>query len=237
VNIRRDIQTFNIRFDYSSEDKTRFVKEEFLDYNLIHQTIDKSSPLNPIQMSPSNTTPPPIVNKEDLFNIEGMPPLDNDKLKFICCIDINHNESENEDNENILESFIEKDNKFTPIIDKIITNNDSISNDELTIVTNELEKKKPTAEKFLFCLLKYYINQENSVQVQSLVNLHHLANMLLIIVEKTITRNRIFYLNYLIMYISEKTFYINPDNMFNKCYLCQLLSKNKVFKNKRLSRI
>ena len=232
VNIRRDIQTFNIRFDYSSEDKTRFVKEEFLDYNLIHQTIDKSSPVNPIQMSPSNTTPPPIINKEDLFNIEGMPPLDNDKLKYICCIDVNHNEPENEDNENILESFIEKDNKFTPIIEKIITNNDSISNDELTIVTYELEKKKPTAEKFLFCLLKYYINQENSVQVQSLVNLHHLANMLLIIVENTIKRNRIFYLNYLIMYISEKTFYINPDNMFNKCYLCQLLSMNKVYNNK-----
>ena len=232
VNIRRDIQTFNIRFDYSSEDKTRFVKEEFLDYNLIHQTIDKSSPVNPIQMLPSNTTPPPIINKEDLFNIEGMPPLDNDKLKYICCIDVNHNEPENEDNENILESFIEKDNKFTPIIEKIITNNDSISNDELTIVTYELEKKKPTAEKFLFCLLKYYINQENSVQVQSLVNLHHLANMLLIIVENTIKRNRIFYLNYLIMYISEKTFYINPDNMFNKCYLCQLLSMNKVYNNK-----
>ena len=153
VNIRRDVQTFNIRFDYSSEDKTRFVKEEFLNYNLIHKSIDNSPSLNLTQPSSSKTASPPIIHKEDLFNIEGMPSLDNDKLKYICCIDINHNEPENEENENILVSFIEKDNKFTPVIDKIITNKDSISNDELTLVTYELEKKKPTAEKFLFCLL------------------------------------------------------------------------------------
>ena len=113
-----------------------------------------------------------------------------------------------------------------------MTSNESITNDEFGIVTYEIDKKKNAAEKFLYCLLKFYTKPANSVQIQTLVNLHHLANIFLVIIEKTINKPEIFFLNFLLLYFSEKTYYINPENMFNKCYLCQLLSKNKVFKNK-----
>ena len=226
INIRRDIKTFNLRFDSLNENKTRFTKEEFLNYDLIRKTIETST-----ATGNSLSTQPFTNQKHEIFNVEGFPSLDNDKHIFLSNMDINRVIQDQEDDEKIVKSFIETDNKFSPIIEKIMVSDDSISNDEFGIITYEIDKKKNAAEKFLYCLLKYYTKSANSVRIKSIVNLHHLSNMLLVIVEKTITKNDIFFLNYLIMYIAEKTFYINPENMFNKCYLCQLLSKNKAFKN------
>ena len=44
--------------------------------------------------------------------------------------------------------------------------------------------------------------------------------------------NDYFEMNFAIIYISEKTNYINPDNKMNKIYLCSLIYKNKQLTNK-----
>ena len=227
INIRRDIKSFDLRFDYLTQTKTRFTKEEFLNYDLLRKTGETSN-----SSGPSSLIQTTVNQKPEIFNVEGFPNLDNEKQKYLCNMDINSVNPNKDEDEEILESLVEHDNKFSPIIEKLMTSNESITNDEFGIVTYEIDKKKNAAEKFLYCLLKFYTKPANSVQIQTLVNLHHLANIFLVIIEKTINKPEIFFLNFLLLYFSEKTYYINPENMFNKCYLCQLLSKNKVFKNK-----
>lgn len=220
INIKRDIKIYKNQFDCYIN-KIRLQKEKFLDYEFFKKGEVTSTNKNIITSSEKANT---------LATIESVSKEDNMKDTFICNIDISHIPKE-DDGEDDIEQLFEKDSKFAPIVAKLMTSKQSISNDELGFILYEIDKKKKGAEKFIGCVFTYY-KKNIYVNINCLENLHHLGNILLMIVANTLNNSEIFNLNFAIMYIAEKTVYINPDNIFNKCYLCKIISKNKVFKSR-----
>ena len=221
INIKRDISIFKNHFSYTLN-KIRFPKEIFLSFDFYKKPSECSLLLS---------------DTANLAQIESVSKDKSQKDHFICNIDISNIHKEEEDNET---QFFEIDEKLSPIVEKIMTSKTSISNDELGSIIYQIDKNKKGSENFLGCVFSYY-KKHVFVNIQCLDNLHHLANIIVMIVANTLNNVNAFNLNFAIMYIAEKTVYINPDNIFNKCYLCNLLSKNKVFKNRdywtRLMRI
>lgn len=219
INIKRDVTIFRNRFDYYTN-KIRLPKEKFLNYDFFKKSSEPNS---------SNNKNIITSDKVVIAKLESITKEDSTKNNFICNIDISH--IQKEDNDETQEQILESEPKFFPIAEKIIKGKESISNDELSSILYEIDRKKNGAEKFIGSLFGYY-KKNIYVNISCLENLHHLANILLMIVANTLNNNDIFNLNFAILYIAEKTIYINPDNIFNKCYLCKLLSKNKVFKSR-----
>ena len=209
INIKRDIKIYKNQFDCYIN-KIRLQKEKFLDYEFFKKGEVTSTNKNIITSSEKANT---------LATIESVNKEDNMKDTFICNIDISHIPKE-DDGEDDIEQLFEKDSKFAPIVAKLMTSKQSISNDELGFILYEIDKKKKGAEKFIGCVFTYY-KKNIYVNINCLENLHHLGNILLMIVANTLNNSEIFNLNFAIMYIAEKTVYINPDNIFNKCYLCK----------------
>lgn len=70
------------------------------------------------------------------------------------------------------------------------------------------------------------------LQFQNYLNMHHLANIFYNISTSIDTPNHNFYdLNFAIIFIGERSYYLDEKTQ-NKCYLCSLLSKNKLYSRK-----
>jgi hypothetical protein len=124
---------------------------------------------------------------------------------------------------------IKDDTNFQRIINDLINSPEAITNDELMYVINNIENNIEKSKIFLCYLLVYY-QKDTFVKINCIFNLYHLSNFLLIIINNS--QNVNFDLNFVIIFIAERTIFLNPENIFNKCYLCKLLSKNKIFQEK-----
>ena len=205
INLKRDIKIYNNSLDFKNENKIRFPIEQFLNYEIFKKSdLKEKNKLSFLQLEPSEKIVGSGKNKS----------LDNLEI-----IQIQNEEIKNKD------QTLEKN------VEKLMNEEQILINDDLTYIINQIELNKNNSILFIKYLSIFY--KDNCfVKIKSLDNLHHLSNLLSIIINNTKTLKEILYLNFIIIYIAEKTVYLNPDNIFNKCYLTKLLSKNKIFSQK-----
>ena len=219
INLKRDQKIFDNVFNHKIENDNkilkRFTNEQFLDYEIIKKN---NYDLIDIQNSNSNKDDKAIILTE-----EEIKKLNLAKENSMDAIEIKKLQKEVD----LLN--IKDDSNFQRIINDLINSPEAITNDELMYVINNIENNIEKSKIFLHYLLVYY-QKDTFVKIKCIFNLYHLSNFLLIITNNS--QNMNFELNFIIIYIAERTIFLNPENIFNKCYLCKLLSKNKIFQDK-----
>ena len=207
INIKRDIKVYNNTLDFKNENKIRFPIEQFLNYEIFKKSESKGKISNNLYF---------IQNQfdEKILGFENIKSLDN--IEFLQLIK---------------EDIKTKDTTLVNNIEKLINNTKPLPNDDLTYTINQIEENKNNSIVFMKYLSSYY--KDNAfVEIKCLENIHHLSSLLSIILTNSQSIKEILYLNFILIYLAEKTVYINPENKFNKCYLSKLISKNKLFSEK-----
>ena len=208
INIKRDLKIYNNTLDFKNENKIRFPIEEFLNYEIFKKSESKDKINNNLHFIQTQFG-------EKILGFENNKSLDN--IEFLQLIN---------------EDIKTKDTTLENNIEQLINNIKPLSNDALTYNINQIELNKNNSILFMKYLSSYYKNNA-FVEIKCLENIHHLSSLLSIIINNSISIKEILYLNFILIYIAEKTVYINPENTFNKCYLSKLLSKNKLFSQKK----
>ena len=203
INIKRDLKIFDNLIVYRKNDKKRFSSEIFLNFN-----VYKKTELNIVVSKLKKFESLFFKNNEKILGVETFTNFD--RLEII--------QLQNEE-------IGEKDLVLDKNIEKLIKNKDPITNEELMYIINKIETKNNNSKLFLQSLSNYY--QNNSfVEIKCLNNLYHLSNFLSILINNIKSNKIHFYLNFIIIYIAEKTIYYDINNSFNNYYLSKLL-KNK----------
>ena len=203
INIKRDLKIFDNLIVYRKNDKKRFSSEIFLNFNVYKKT-ELNIVVNKLKKFESLF----FKNNEKILGVETFTNFD--RLEII--------QLQNEE-------IGEKDLVLDKNIEKLIKNKDPITNEELMYIINKIETKNNNSKLFLKSLSNYY--QNNSfVEIKCLNNLYHLSNFLSILINNIKSNKIHFYLNFIIIYIAEKTIYYDINNSFNNYYLSKLL-KNK----------
>ena len=203
INIKRDLKIFDNLIVYRKNDKKRFSSEIFLNFN-----VYKKTELNIVVSKLKKFESLFFKNNEKILGVETFTNFD--RLEII--------QLQNEE-------IGEKDLVLDKNIEKLIKNKDPITNEELMYIINKIETKNNNSKLFLKSLSNYY--QNNSfVEIKCLNNLYHLSNFLSILINNIKSNKIHFYLNFIIIYIAEKTIYYDINNSFNNYYLSKLL-KNK----------
>ena len=208
INIKRDLKIYNNTLDFKNENKIRFPIEQFLNYEIFKKSESKDKINNNLHFIQYQFG-------EKILGFENNKSLDN--IEFLQLIN---------------EDIKTKDTTLENNIEQLINNTKPLSNDALTYNINQIELNKNNSILFMKYLSSYYKNNA-FVEIKCLENIHHLSSLLSIIINNSISIKEILYLNFILIYIAEKTVYINPENTFNKCYLSKLLSKNKLFSQKK----
>ena len=216
INLKRDQKTFENIFNHKIEIENnlfkRFTNEQFLDYEIF-----KKNNSDLIDNQNNNSTENSIILTE-----EEIKKLNLSKENSMDFIEIKKLQKE-------IDLLNKKDDaNFQRIINDLINSPEAITNDELMYVINKIENNIEKSKIFLYYLLIYY-QKDTFVKINCIFNLYHLSNFLLIIINNSQSGN--FDLNFIMIYIAERTIFLNPENIFNKCYLCKLLSKNKIFQD------
>ena len=207
IGVKRDLKIYNNALDFKNENKIRFPIEEFLNYEIFKKSESKDKINNNLHFIQYQFG-------EKILGFENNKSLDN--IEFLQLIN---------------EDIKTKDTTLENNIEQLINNTKPLSNDALTYNINQIELNKNNSILFMKYLSSYYKNNA-FVEIKSLENIHHLSSLLSIIINNSISIKEILYLNFILIYIAEKTVYINPENTFNKCYLSKLISKNKLFSEK-----
>ena len=203
INIKRDLKIFDNLIVYRKNDKKRFSSEIFLNFN-----VYKKTELNIVVSKLKKFESLFFKNNEKILGVETFTNFD-----ILEIIQLQN------------EEIGEKDLVLDKNIEKLIKNKDPITNEELMYIINKIETKNNNSKLFLKSLSNYY--QNNSfVEIKCLNNLYHLSNFLSILINNIKSNKIHFYLNFIIIYIAEKTIYYDINNSFNNYYLSKLL-KNK----------
>ena len=195
-----------------------------------------------------------ICHKDEKFYMKELAKFKNNKTnnripeeKFVSFNDyyeVNKNKIKKDSfnyelsNENIKKTIIKDEKELKTFINNLL--NDFIGEEEINPELMAklfcmLKTKKIEVDKiFIDCLLD--LKTSSSIKFTNLKNLNHLSNILSYITLKNSSiLEKNFELNFKIIFISEKIFYLNKINN-NKVYLSAILSKNKYYRTKHFWR-
>ncbi len=192
INAEDDINSFNVRFNYTYVNHTRIPKEEFINYDIYRRNLEKVMAANSLALE----------NSSDASTEQG-------------------SVNQPEDREKLIDNFFKE----------IRTREDEISIEDLGMLMENLYNNMPFCKLLIDRFLIVY-KSCLSVNIPNYQNFHHLGNILLTMINSLDVKSEYFEMNFAIIYISEKTHYINPDNNINKIYLCSVISKNKFLADK-----
>lgn len=105
--------------------------------------------------------------------------------------------------------------------------------EDLSIVITQLNNNINFCQTFIDTILVNY-KTNLFINIPNYQNFHHYSYILVSISNSIETHKELFEMNFAIMYIAEKTYYINKDNHYNKIYVCRYLSQNKLFSSKQM---
>ena len=206
INVKNDVRKYEKLMSFLNNNGKRFSEEQFLNYELYRKKLSNNN----------SSTNNKILNSLLLTA--------NDKILGFSC-------GTHYDNFEIrklqLKEFEEKNTKVSNII-KIIFSSVTLGTDDLMYVINFIEGNKNNS-MYVMKELSVYYEKTILITLSSIENLHHLSNILLIIMNNVQIFKEIFDLNYVIIYMAEMTLYRDPNNFDNKFYLCDLISNNKMF--------
>jgi hypothetical protein len=209
VKIEDDVKIFEEKFNYLNKNNERIPKEEFLNYDIYRRNLERILNNNQIMVggNMTNITNVIVNTSEDYSSHSG------------STVNTSILSEEEEDSVNIF-------------FRNLRTDENEVAMEDFAKVMEKLDGNITYSQHFIDKLLLHY-KSNLYVKFQNYQNLHHMANILLTITNNTETKRELFEINFAVIYIAEKTLYINPDNIYNKVYLCKLLSKNKVYSDKK----
>ena len=210
INPKIDLKTYENCFNNKLNNEKRFTLEKFLDYQNKENSQNKN-----------------------LINING-PILDEEiiqKLGFDSKNNLINNFEIIQFRKNI-ENTKKDNSKLENIIKNIIYSENKITEDELSFIITNLVSNYENSKLFINSLIFYY-EKDSFVKIKNKVNFNNLLSILLIIINNVKDKKDNYEINYILIYIIERTIYLNSDDLYNKNYLSKNLGKNNSFKNKK----
>ncbi len=206
ISLKNDIKKYEKIMSFLNDNGKRFPDEQFLDYELYRKKISNND--STIKNKVLNSLL--LTTNDKILGFSSGTHYDNFEIRKLQ-----------------LKEFENKNNKISNII-KVIFSTETLGTDDLMYVINFIEGN-PNNSMYVMKELSIYYEKTILITLSSIENLHHLSNILLIIMNNVQIFQEIFDLNYVIIYMAEKTLYRDPNNFDNKFYLCDLISNNKMF--------
>ena len=183
-----------------NENKRRFLLEKFLDYKILRNNALKADKNK-------------LNNKFSTANL--------DIKKFLKILNLGKK------NEEKIEFKTQEQKYIYEYLINIIENNNKIDDNKYKYISDFI---KNNSDNILF-VMDILLNQckKSFIKISNIDNLYLLSDLLNSIIIEGTKNNNIFEVCYIAIFIAEKTIYFNKDNIYNKCYLCKVLSKQQIF--------
>jgi len=203
INIRRDLKLYEHDFNHlNSSSKKRFMKENFLNYDLRRRNSKVGNE--------NNNEEELSIDDQDSKYMKALQILELGKDDFIDITSLN-------------DSDIELDNYIVKLLDQ----EDKIT-DEVHLKLIEFYKDDIShTKRFIYLLVNHFCIKE-FVQIKSVDNFKYLNNILTDCINFCFEKKEIFELIFLIMFISGKTIYFNIETNHIQYYLCDEMRQNKL---------
>ena len=210
LNIERDLNIFSEHNNYYNDNKKRFLNEKFLDYKLF--MIDDKNKKN-------NSKEKMNINKEIL-----------NKHKKI----INLGKAQGEDNQNkeIIELKTEEEKNINEYLISLLNDEVKIDNKKYESIC-EYIKKNPENIKMVMDILLNQFEKSSFIKLSNLENLNLLSQLLNSIITIATKNQSVYDVIYVVIFLAEKSIFLNKENIYNKCYLNNILSKNAIFSDSK----
>ena len=209
INIRRDLKLFEHDFNHLNNiTKKRFIQEHFLNYELRNRSNSKTGKNN------DNN-----VNEEE--NLENQ---DSKYMKALQILELG--------NDDFLDvtSLNENDVALDKIIVDLLDKENKLSNEIYEKINLYCKNNVNNTKRFIYILVNHFCIKE-FVKINCIDNFNYLNTILSEIINFSFQKKEIFDLIFLIMFISNKTIYVDKQTNAIKFYLCNEMQKNKIFNN------
>lgn len=201
INIRRDLKLFDHDFNHlNNSTKKRFIKESFLNYDLRNT-----------KNSDNNNNDEENLDNQDSKYMKALQILELGNDDFIDITSLN-------------ESDIDLDNLITNLLD----NETKIKDEVYLKITEFFRNNISNTKRFIYLLVNHFCIKE-FVKVNCKDNFNYLSTILSEIINFSYLKKEIFDLIFLVMFIANKTIYINKQTNSTELYLSQEMQKNKIF--------
>jgi hypothetical protein len=214
IKVEEDLKIVDEKLNFLYKNNERIPKEEFLNYEIYRRNLEKML---------SNSQ---LVSGTSLNLTEG-----NDFTPSPSPSSTNHSQLDTSIS-STSSSQVWEEELINSLFVHIKEKDTEIPMEKFTKLMENLQNNIPYSKLFIDKILVHY-KTNLYIEVPNYQNLHHLANVLVSITNNTEIKQELFEMNFAIIFIAEKTFFKNPENVFNKVYLCKLLSKNKIYNDRK----
>ena len=217
IYVKRDLKLFTIFFNRvnNNKDKSRFLYEEFLDFENFNTVQNKKISGELKSNNKENENANSIDNDiKDIDKIDFQLAKQIVELGKDPFIDIDTMDNE----------FIELDN----IIFNLIQRDEKIDDEKFLRIINYVDANIDGCKNFVYLLMGHYC-LKNLVKFNNLENLYLLCTILNMIINYIWDNDDYTYLSFLILHIGEKTVYYSPNDKFPTHYLSKIMSKNTIY--------
>ena len=234
IKVNKDIILYDEKFDYYNDNKKRFLLVQFLDFKKF-----KKNTAN-IEKQTSNT--PESNNSGSTFgNLLGF-----FRGNSTSSVDTNNTGNDNNNSEEIIKKDLRdkvlnlgKNNKNNTedddegkadklFIEFLLEKKEKMDEEKVNNMIIKLKKNENDLIRFMSILITYY-KMNKIIKVENYDNLKHLYIILDLALNICSKNNKLFYICYMIIFVAERTLYINEDKEHIIEYLCTILSENAVF--------
>ena len=213
INVKNDIKYYKIDMNYLNENKRRFLKEEFLDYEILKKGIEAKEKE---EEEEDETRLYVEHNLSSMKNIVAKYNISYEKSLRIINLGKIDEEIEIEDTE--------ENKKINKYITELLTKEKELDREKYVFLLSYLSGKDENIIKFIDILMSHYTGNQ-FIKMKNLENIKLFSNILNIIINCSFNNKNIFYICFIAMFISEKTIFFSKKNPSIKYYLCKLLPK------------
>ena len=242
IQVSRDMILYDEKFNFYNDYQKRFLPEKFLDYRKFSKNLTRRS-CNIENSTTNNSGGDTAFNYLFGFITGNSGTGNNEKSENNTINEIN-DRKENLSKQVLMlgrndSSFINKDLKaknYQSFINKILLKSQKINESEYNDLLSNMKKNTDSKNyidnivKFMSVLITFY-KLNKIIKISNNDNLNSLSQILNHILDIASKNEEIFEICFMIIFVAETTMYFNPDNSYNKFYLCKLLSTNEIFKN------
>ena len=202
VKVNRDIIIYDEKFYFYNDNKKRFLLEQFLDFKKFKKNLSEKENIKEKKNNDEKDIKDDIINK--VFNL-----------------------GKNDD------SFIENDDEAKAdslFLKYLLFNQNKISDKDYDDILRKINRNDKNIIRFMSVLITFYKSNQ-IVRMENSDNFKYLSNILDKILNKCLENKTLFEICYMIIYVAEKTVYVDKNNIYKRQYICELLSMNKNFQD------
>ena len=218
IYTKRDIKMFGLYFNKTNnnKDKTRFLYEDFLDYENIN----------------SNNTIIELNQNDDKNKTLEVQSLKGNKISDILEIDFSLAQALYQIGKSNSEFFDINEKEYVDldnIIIDLIKNKEKIADEKFLYIMKLVEEKNDGCKLFIYRLMSQY-SQKIMVKFNCIQNIFLLNSILNILINFIWENDSFTYLALFIIYIGEHTLYFDSSIKYQSNYLCKIMSKNTIYR-------